>query len=209
MAEFLNNIVNKEISNLPINPADTLGKIQDTANLVNNFNIPAIPKIDNPLKALEGKLPSKELADKAAAKYKELQDKLNSLKKTKVNIKKPKLFKPKQVPVPKKFKKAELEKLKGLTAQAQGLASQTQGLASQAQGLTQNALSQAQGLASQAKGLASQAQGALSQAKGLASQAQGALSQAQSLQKTVLSQAENIVSKGQSAVSQIANTLNK
>jgi len=209
MAEFLNNIVNKEISNLPINPAETLGKIQDTANLVNNFNIPAIPKIDNPLKALEGKLPSKELADKAAAKYKELQDKLNSLKKTKVNIKKPKLFKPKQVPVPKKFKKAELEKLKGLTAQAQGLASQTQGLASQAQGLTQNALSQAQGLASQAKGLASQAQGALSQAKGLASQAQGALSQAQSLQKTVLSQAENIVSKGQSAVSQIANTLNK
>ena len=202
MAEFLNNIVNKQISNLPINPADTLGKIQDTANLVNNFNIPAIPKIDNPLKALEGKLPSKELADKAAAKYKELQDKLNSLKKTKVNIKKPKLFKPKQVPVPKKFKKAELEKLKGLTAQAQGLASQ-------AQGLTQNALSQAQGLASQAKGLASQAQGALSQAKGLASQAQGALSQAQSLQKTVLSQAENIVSKGQSAVSQIANTLNK
>jgi hypothetical protein len=195
MAEFLNNIVNKEISNLPINPADTLGKIQDTANLVNNFNIPAIPKIDNPLKALEGKLPSKELADKAAAKYKELQDKLNSLKKTKVNIKKPKLFKPKQVPVPKKFKKAELEKLKGLTAQAQGLASQTQGLASQAQGLTQNALSQAQGLASQAKGLASQAQ--------------GALSQVQSLQKTVLSQAENIVSKGQSAVSQIANTLNK
>jgi hypothetical protein len=188
MAEFLNNIVNKEISNLPINPADTLGKIQDTANLVNNFNIPAIPKIDNPLKALEGKLPSKELADKAAAKYKELQDKLNSLKKTKVNIKKPKLFKPKQVPVPKKFKKAELEKLKGLTAQAQGLASH-------AQGLTQNALSQAQGLASQAKGLASQAQ--------------GALSQAQSLQKTVLSQAENIVSKGQSAVSQIANTLNK
>jgi hypothetical protein len=209
MAEFLNNIVNKEISNLPINPAETLGKIQDTANLVNNFNIPAIPKIDNPLKALEGKLPSKELADKAAAKYKELQDKLNSLKKTKVNIKKPKLFKPKQVPVPKKFKKAELEKLKGLTAQAQGLASQAQGLASQAQGLTQNALSQAQGLASQAKGLASQAQGALSQAKGLASQAQGALSQAQSLQKTVLSQAENIVSKGQSAVSQIANTLNK
>jgi hypothetical protein len=195
MAEFLNNIVNKEISNLPINPADTLGKIQDTANLVNNFNIPAIPKIDNPLKALEGKLPSKELADKAAAKYKELQDKLNSLKKTKVNIKKPKLFKPKQVPVPKKFKKAELEKLKGLTAQAQGLASQAQGLASQAQGLTQNTLSQAQGLASQAKGLASQAQ--------------GALSQAQSLQKTVLSQAENIVSKGQSAVSQIANTLNK
>ena len=209
MAEFLNNIVNKEISNLPINPADTLGKIQDTANLVNNFNIPAIPKIDNPLKALEGKLPSKELADKAAAKYKELQDKLNSLKKTKVNIKKPKLFKPKQVPVPKKFKKAELEKLKGLASQAQGLASQAQGLASQAQGLTQNALSQAQGLASQAKGLASQAQGALSQAKGLASQAQGALSQAQSLQKNVLSQAENIVSKGQSAVSQIANTLNK
>ena len=195
MAEFLNNIVNKEISNLPINPAETLGKIQDTANLVNNFNIPAIPKIDNPLKALEGKLPSKELADKAAAKYKELQDKLNSLKKTKVNIKKPKLFKPKQVPVPKKFKKAELEKLKGLASQAQGLASQAQGLASQAQGLTQNALSQAQGLASQAKGLASQAQ--------------GALSQVQNLQTTVLSQAQNIASKGQSAVAQIAKEINK
>jgi len=202
MAEFLNNIVNKEISNLPINPAETLGKIQDTANLVNNFNIPAIPKIDNPLKALEGKLPSKELADKAAAKYKELQDKLNSLKKTKVNIKKPKLFKPKQVPVPKKFKKAELEKLKGLASQAQGLASQAQGLASQAQGLA----SQAQGLAQNAL---SQAQGLASQAKGLASQAQGALSQVQSLQTTVLSQAQNIASKGQSAVAQIAKEINK
>ncbi len=195
MAEFLNNIVNKEISNLPINPTEALGKIQDASNLVNNFNIPGIPKIDNPLKALEGKLPSKELADKAAAKYKELQDKLNNLKKTKVNIKKPKLFKPKEVPVPKKFKKAELEKLKGLTTQAQGLASQAQGLASQAQGLAQNALSQAQGLASQAKGLASQAQ--------------GALSQVQSLQTTVLSQAQNIASKGQSAVAQIAKEINK
>ena len=202
MAEFLNNIVNKEISNLPINPAETLGKIQDTANLVNNFNIPAIPKIDNPLKALEGKLPSKELADKAAAKYKELQDKLNSLKKTKVNIKKPKLFKPKQVPVPKKFKKAELEKLKGLASQAQGLASQAQGLASQAQGLA----SQAQGLTQNAL---SQAQGLASQAKGLASQAQGALSQVQNLQTTVLSQAQNIASKGQSAVAQIAKEINK
>jgi DNA repair exonuclease SbcCD ATPase subunit len=179
-----------------------LGKIQDASNLVNNFNIPGIPKIDNPLKALEGKLPSKELADKAAAKYKELQDKLNNLKKTKVNIKKPKLFKPKEVPVPKKFKKAELEKLKGLTTQAQGLASQAQGLASQAQGLA----SQAQGLAQNAL---SQAQGLASQAKGLASQAQGALSQVQSLQTTVLSQAQNIASKGQSAVAQIAKEINK
>jgi hypothetical protein len=156
MAEFLNNIVNKEISNLPINPADTLGKIQDTANLVNNFNIPAIPKIDNPLKALEGKLPSKELADKAAAKYKELQDKLNSLKKTKVNIKKPKLFKPKQVPVPKKFKKAELEKLKGLTAQAQGLVSQAQGALSQAQSLQKTVLSQAENIVSKGQSAVSQ-----------------------------------------------------
>jgi hypothetical protein len=192
MAEFLNNIVNKQVANLPVNPAEALGKVQDAANLAGNFSIPGIPKINDPLKALEGKIPSKELADKAAAKYKELQDKLNSFKKTKVNIKKPKLFKPKQVPVPKKFKKAELEKLKGLASQAQGLASQ-------AQGLGQSALAQAQGIASQAKGLASQAQGLASQAQGLG----------QSLQKTVLSQAENIVSKGQSAVSQIANTLNK
>jgi hypothetical protein len=73
----------------------------------------AIKKVRNYFTSdlVSGTFKSKELADKAAAKYKELQDKLNSFKKTKVNIKKPKLFKPKQVPVPKKFKKAELEKL--------------------------------------------------------------------------------------------------
>lgn len=158
MADFLNNIVNK--NPLPIDPGNNLNRVGDsiTKNLT-NFEIPKLPNTNDTLKGLEGKIPNKELADKAAAKYKEIQDKLNKLKKTKVNIKKPKLLKTKEIPVPKKFKKAELEKLKGLTGNVSSLKEKAIGITDKAKGAIKDIKSQAQGLASQTQGLASQAQG--------------------------------------------------
>lgn len=151
MANFLDNVVNKNPIPLPINISDTIGKVQGASDLVSGFNIPTMPKIENPLQSLKDKLPSKELADKAAAKYKELQDKFNTLKKTKVSLKKPKPFKPKEIPLPKKFKKAELEKIKGLQGKIGDLKSQATGLVDKAKNAAQTVQSQATNLTSQVK----------------------------------------------------------
>jgi len=158
MADYLNNIVNK--NPLPIDPGNNLNRLGDsiTKNLT-NFEIPKPPNPNDALKGLEGKIPNKELADKAAAKFKEIQDKFNKLKKTKVNIKKPKVLKTKEIPVPKKFKKAELEKFKGLAGKVGSLKEKAIGITDKAKGALKDVKSQAQGLASQAQGLASQAQG--------------------------------------------------
>lgn len=156
MADFLNNVVNKSPIELPINAQNALGKIEGATNLANNFNIPGIPKIDDPLKALEGKIPSKELADKAAAKFKELQDKFNNLKKTKISLKKPKLFKPKEIPIPKKFKKAELDKLKSIQNKIGDLKSQATNLADKAKEAADKAKNAAQSIQSQVTNLTSQ-----------------------------------------------------
>lgn len=179
MADFLNNITNK--IPLPNNPQESLGKFADAASQIpGNFNIPKIPNPNDALKGLEGKIPNKELADKAAAKFKELQDKFNKLKKTKVNIKKPKAFKPKEIPVPKKFKKAELDKLKGLSDKANSLKSQATGLADKAKDAAAKAKDAAEKVKNQAQGLASQAQGLTSQIQGVVSQAQNAVTNASS-----------------------------
>lgn len=179
MADFLNNIVNN--NPLPTNAGQSLGKIADASSLIpGNFEIPKIPNPNDVLSGLAGKIPNKELADKAAAKFKELQDKFNKLKKTKVNIKKPKPFKPKEIPLPKKFKKAELEKLKGLQGKIGSLKDQAQSLTGKAKGAMQNIQSQAQGLASQAQGAISGVQSTASQ---LQSGVQNSLNQIPNLPK--------------------------
>ena len=167
MAEFLNNIVNQNpINNIP-KPADLLGKIDEQkdkfGNILNSPNRPQIPNPADALGELRKKLPE-EQAKKALDKLKELSQKP---KKVLQSVKRPAKIKPKSIPVPKKFKKAEIEKFKNFGGDLK---------------------SQAEGLKSQAQGLSSQAQGALSQAQGLASNLQNNANQ------NILSQAQNIKS---------------
>ena len=66
MGEFLNNIgqnIQSQAKSIAGNVGSAIPQIPGLDGL-SNFNIPGVPKIDDPLKALEGKIPSKELADK-------------------------------------------------------------------------------------------------------------------------------------------------
>lgn len=209
MAENFNNISKIQYSS---NPADLLKNVtlpKDAAgNIISNvggFTIPSVPNPADALQSLKGKFPT-EIGDKAAQKYKELQDKFNNLKKIPQKLKRPAEFKQKQLPQPKKFKKAELEKMKGLVGKAGSLKEQAMGITDKAKGALKDIKSQAQGLASQAQGFASQAQGLASQAQGLAqnlqSQAQGLASQAQSA-------VTNATSQLQSGVQGVLNQLPK
>jgi len=160
MAEFINNVGSN--LNITSNVGDLTGKFGDALSNVpgipSNFNIPKIPGVDDPLKSLQDKIPSKELADKAAQKFNELKDKFNNLKKQKVNLKKPKPFKIKELPVPKKFKKAELEKIKGLAGKVGSLKEQAMGITDKAKGALKNVQSQAQNAIGNVQGISSNLQ---------------------------------------------------